>query len=170
VDPERDDLLDRWTAVRPDLDPSPLATVGRVIVLAQFLERSVDAALARHGLNLGQFDILATIRRSGSPTGLTPKQLLKSVVLSSGGMTSRLDKLEYAGLVKRHDDPDDRRGVLVALTAKGLKKIDAATATRFEEAERSCPELPAEEREQLADLLRAWLRQIDTASLSKCAS
>ena len=157
------DLIDRmneqWKAVRPDLDPEPLEVVGRVIVLAQHLERSVNEALAAHGLTLGQFDILATLRRN--PDGrLTPTQLLRSVVLSSGGMTNRLDRLEQAGWIRREADPEDRRGVVVALTPAGRKLIDAATETRFAEANRSLPALNPSELDLLKRLLRQWLTSI----------
>ncbi len=155
-----DDLLKGWRAARPDLDPAPLATVGRVIVLAKHLERSVEAALGAHGLALGQFDILATLRRQGPRGALAPSQLLQSVMLSSGGMTNRLDKLEAAGLIARRPDANDRRGVVAELTAKGCKLIDAATATRFAEAEASQPKLSAKEKDALADLLRRWLNEI----------
>src|SRR5262245_49842790 len=128
-----DRLLAAWLAARPELDPSPLALVGRVIVLAQHLEASVGAALEKHGLTLGQFDILATLRRHGPKGGLTPSELLRSVMLSSGGMTARLDKLEEAGLITRVADAEDRRKVVIELTAKGRRVIDAATATRFAE-------------------------------------
>src|SRR5687767_3725780 len=107
------DVIDRmneqWRRVRPDLDSGPLELVGRVLVLAQHLERSVNEALAAHGLSLGQFDILATLRREGPDGRLTPTQLMQSVALSSGGMTNRLDRLEEAGLVRRVADPADRR-------------------------------------------------------------
>ncbi len=159
-----DDLLDAWRATRPDLDPNPLALVGRVIVLAKHLERSVDAALAKHHISLGQFDILATLRRAGKKGGLTPGQLLQSVMLSSGGMTSRLDKLEAAGLIDRGPDPSDRRGVMVFLTHKGRKLIDAATATRFQEAADSLPPLDAVERDLLAAQLRQWLNVVAPAA------
>jgi len=154
-----DAVLAGWKAVRPNLDPSPLGLIGRVLVLADHLQRSVDAALAKHSLSLGLFDILGTLRRNGNGKkgGMTPGQLLKAVVLSSGGLTSRLDKLEAAGLIARSDDPDDRRGVVVTLTAKGKRVIDAATATRFAEAKKSLPPLPAADRAALEDMLRAWL-------------
>ena len=153
-----DHLLAEWRAARPDLDPSPLEVVGRVIVLAQQLEESVATALAKHNLTLGQFDILATLRRKGPRGGLTPSDLLGSVLLSSGGMTARLDKLEEAGLIARTPDADDRRMVVIELTPKGKRMIDAATATRFEEAKASLPPLSAGEMRSLAELLRKWLR------------
>ena len=152
-----DALLTAWRTARPDLDPTPLGLVGRVIVLAKRLERSVDAALQKHGLTLGQFDILATLRRSGMKGGLTPTQLLESVVLASGGMTARLDHLAKEELIARKGDASDRRKVVSELTAKGRKLIDAATTTRFEEAKRSLPDLKASELKELEALLRAWL-------------
>jgi DNA-binding MarR family transcriptional regulator len=159
------DLIDRmneqWRAARPDLDPSPLEVVGRVIVLAQYLERSVNEALARHGLTLGQFDILATLRRRPDDR-LTPTQLMQSVMLSSGGMTNRLDRLEEAGWIRRQADPVDRRGVVVELTPAGRKLIDAATETRFAEARNSLPPLDGNEMREMKLLLRKWLATISS--------
>jgi DNA-binding MarR family transcriptional regulator len=154
-----DEVLAGWRRVHPTLDPDALGLIGRVLILAKSLEASVESALQKHDLSLGQFDILATLRRNTEFRGLTPTQLLQSVVLSSGGMTSRLDKLEAAGLIEREADPTDRRGTIVILTAKGKKKIDAATATRFEEARQSAPDLGDVERQQLEDLLRTWMIQ-----------
>jgi DNA-binding MarR family transcriptional regulator len=157
------DLIDRmneqWRAARPDLDPGPLEVVGRVIVLAQYLERSVNEALAPHGLTLGQFDILATLRRRPDDR-LTPTQLMQSVMLSSGGMTNRLDRLEEAGWIRREPDPEDRRGVVVGLTRKGRELIDAATETRFAEARDSLPPFDANEMREMRRLLRKWLANV----------
>jgi DNA-binding MarR family transcriptional regulator len=152
-----DRMIVAWRRALPGLDPSPLGLVGRVIVLAQHLERSVNAALARHGLTLGQFDILATLRRHGPKGGLAPGRLLENVMLSSGGMTARLTRLEQDGLIRRLPDPSDRRGVIVELTPKGRKLIEAAAATRFEEAAESLPPLSGPERNALAGLLGRWL-------------
>lgn len=155
-----DRLLAKWREARPDLDPSPLEVVGRVIVLAQHLERSVESALERHGLSLGQFDILATLRRHGKRGGLTPTQLLESVVLSSGGLTARLDALEGSGFIKRKANPADRRMVVIELTSKGRRVIDHATKTRFAEAKASLPLLTENETATLTGLLRRWLAQV----------
>ena len=157
-----DRMIDGWRAALPALDPAGLELVGRVIVLAQHLERSATAALRDYGLSLGQYDILATLRRHGPKGGLTPKKLLASVMLSSGGMTGRLDQLERAGLVARRPDPADRRGVVVELTARGRKTIDTAAAARFAEAERSMPPLSADESRVLTKLLRKWLSEIES--------
>jgi len=152
-----DSMMDDWLAVRPDLDPSPLGLVGRVIVLARHLERSVELALKPHGLTLGQFDILATLRRHEPLGGMNPTMLCANVMLSTGGMTNRLDRLEEAGWIARKSDPTDRRGVVVILTTRGRHTINAATATRFAEADASLPELSENEREKLTDYLRRWL-------------
>ena len=161
---DREDIIDQmnalWQRERPDLDADPLEVVGRVIVIAQYLERSVNAALEPHGLSLGQFDILATLRRQGIRGRMTPTQLMKSVMLSSGGLTNRVDRLEQAGWVVREADPDDRRGVVVGLTKKGRELIDAATETRFAEAESSLPSINRKETKELANVLRKWLQEL----------
>ncbi|MGL4421853.1 MAG: MarR family winged helix-turn-helix transcriptional regulator [Gemmataceae bacterium] len=152
-----DELLAAWKVIRPDVDAHPLGVVGRVILLARHLEKDVEAALAKHELSLGQFDILATLRRNGGDTGMTPGQLLEAVMLSSGGMTNRLDRLEQAGLIARQADPDDRRGIRVRLTAKGRRVIDAATVTRMDSARDALPPISARDRAQLEKWLRVWL-------------
>ncbi len=159
--PDRlDAILAGWRAAHPGTDPSPLEVIGRVIVLARHLEKSVELALVKHELTLGQFDILATLRRHSPKGGLPPRELLKSVALSSGGMTARLDTLESAGLIARRADPGDRRMVKIELTAKGKRVIDAATVTRFANAKAALPAMSPEELENLAGLLRKWLNEI----------
>jgi DNA-binding MarR family transcriptional regulator len=154
-----DAVIAGWRAALPNLDPSALEVVGRVLVLAEHLQRTANAALAEHGLTLGEFDILGTLRRRGEG-GMTPTQLLRWVVLTSGGMTARLDNLEEAALIQRHPDANDRRMVVIELTAKGKRVIDAATATRFEDAKQSLPPLNANEMDTLAGLLRRWLANV----------
>ncbi|MCS7022523.1 MAG: MarR family transcriptional regulator [Gemmataceae bacterium] len=152
-----DELIRAWQQVRPDLDPSPLHLVGRILVLAQRLEEGVAAVLAPFGLTLGQFDILATLRRHGPQGGLTPTELLHSVVLSSGGLTARLDGLAAAGLIERRPAAHDRRKVFIHLTPLGRQVIDAATEARFQQARQSLPPLSPREQELLVTLLRRWL-------------
>jgi len=152
------DLVDRsikqWSVQRPDLDASAIGVVSRTLILAGRLERCADRALAVHGLTLWQLDVLGAIARSGPPYALHPKQLSRSVYLSSGAMTNRIDRLEQAGLVERKADPEDRRAVLVALTPKGLALTQQAIAARFEEADANIAVLSSKERKVLANLLR----------------
>lgn len=157
-----DRIICRWKAALPGLDPTPLEVVGRVLVLAQRLEKSVSEVLQPFGLTLGQFDILATLRRNGPAGELSPRELLKNIALSSGGMTARLDKLEQAGFVLRKPDPNDRRMLTIELTAKGREVIESAAAARFEEARDSLPPFEAEELETLSTLLRRWLAATST--------
>ncbi len=159
-----DEMNAAWKRELPELDPSPLEIVGRAIVIAKYLERSVNTALEPLGLTLGQFDILATLRRQGPAGKMTPTQLMKSVMLSSGGMTNRIDRLEQAGLLQREEDPNDRRGVVVGLTVKGREIIEKGAGARFAEAKGSLPALNGKQSKEFGAILRSWLMQLTRPS------
>src|SRR5262247_3010572 len=125
---EVDDLVAAWQAQRPDLDVEPLQVLSRVSRLARHLDRARRAAFAAHGLETWEFDVLSALRRQGSPYQLSPGALLRATLVTSGTMTNRIDRLEASGLVRRHDDPQDKRGVLVELTGDGMRRVDAAVA------------------------------------------
>jgi DNA-binding MarR family transcriptional regulator len=110
-----------------------------------------------HGLEPGWHDVLATLRRTGAPFRLRPTDLMDALMLTSSGTTKRLDRLERAGLIAREPDPTDRRGTLIALTEKGRELIDGVTAAHLANEERLLAALAADEREQLAGLLRKLL-------------
>lgn len=147
-------FIEQWQRERPDLEPSPLAVVSRVLMLAKWLEQSADRALARFGLSLWQFDVLAALRRSGAPFRLSPTQLMQLVTLTSGAMTNRIDRLEEVGLVVREPDPSDRRGVLIRLTAEGRRLVDEAIAVRLEDARQNLAGFSRAEQKDLAGFLR----------------
>src|SRR5436305_15290797 len=113
---EVDDLVAAWRAERPDLDVQPLQVLSRVSRLARHLDRARRAAFAAHGLEPWGFDVLSALRRQGPPYQLSPGALLHATLVTSGTMTNRIDRLADAGLVSRHRHPQDKRGVLVALT------------------------------------------------------
>lgn len=142
-------LIEQWKRERPDLDASPMGVAGRVLRLSVWLERRVEATLSEFDLTLWQFDVLATLRRFGEPYALSPKELMREVMLSSGAMTNRIDRLEARGLVERRPAPSDRRSVQIQLTAAGRRLIDRAIAARFEEAREAAELLGARERESL---------------------
>jgi DNA-binding MarR family transcriptional regulator len=121
-----DEVVAQWREQRPDLDPAPMATFTRLWRAARVADEKLLGVFGQHGLEAGWFDVLATLRRAGDPHRLSAGTLARGLVMSTGGMTKRLDKLEAAGLVERSPDPADRRGVLVSLTPRGLKVIDAA--------------------------------------------
>ena len=125
---EVDDLVAAWQAERPDLDVTPLQVLSRVSRLARHLDRARRAAFAGHDLEPWEFDVLAALRRQGPPYELSPGALLRTTLVTSGTMTNRVDRLEQAGLVRRRPDPEDKRGVLVTLTAAGQTRVDAALA------------------------------------------
>ncbi|MET9934808.1 MULTISPECIES: MarR family transcriptional regulator [unclassified Streptomyces] len=153
-----DAITDQWAAVRPDLDTVPMAVFGRIYRLANAMGDRVTKAYAPHGVARGEFDVLATLRRSGEPYTLSPRELSATLMITTGGMTGRLDRLERAGLLDRSPDPNDRRGLRVTLSERGRELVDRAVADGLAE-QRAALEaaLGTEEAEQLAGLLRKLL-------------
>jgi len=156
-----DTILAEWRRERPDLDVAPLGVLGRLFRTASLADAELADAIAAHDLQPGWFDLLAALRRSGAPFELTPARLLRSTLLSSGGMTKRLDRLAGAGLVARRPDPSDRRGTLVALTAKGKAVVDEAVVTHLSNEERILRSLSPTQRLALDDLLRVLLTDLE---------
>lgn len=156
-----DHILEQWAQQRPDLDVSPMGIIGRMSRLSRFLERSIAAVLTRYGLNEPQFAVLAALRRAGPPHTLSPTDLYNGLLVSSGAMTNRLERLAAAGLVERVPDPADGRSLLVALTGKGQRVINEAVAAHTANEHRLLSSLTATERAQLADVLRRLLLQFE---------
>lgn len=155
-------ILRQWSVERPDLDVSAMGVFGRLSRAARMLDRSLAQTFGRYGLNGGEFDVLATLRRAGGSRGLTPTELYRSMMLSSAAMTNRIDRLEERGLVARGPDPDDRRGVRIRLTAEGLELIEGAVAAHVDGEERLLAALNGEERQQLAQLLSKLMSSMQT--------
>ena len=161
VSDEVDDIVARWRAERPDLDVTPLQVLSRVSRLARHLDRARRAAFAAHGLEAWEFDVLSALRRQGEPYQLSPGALLRATLVTSGTMTNRIDRLAARGLVRRHPDPQDKRGVLVELTNAGLRSVDAAMADLLERERGLLGALPAGQQRDLAGLLRVLLAPFD---------
>ena len=152
-----DAIIEQWATVRPDLDTAAMEVFGRVFRLARTMGDRMEKAYAPHGISRGEFDVLATLRRSDAPYTLSPRQLSATLMLTTGGMTGRLDKLERAGLLRRSPDPHDRRGLQVTLTDKGLRLIDEAVTAGLAVQTEALAHLDEERTGQLADLLRELL-------------
>ena len=157
-----DRILAQWRRERPDLDVSPMGLLGRLFRVVQLANAALGESLAGgYELQPGWFDLLAALRRAGAPYELNPTQLMQATMLSSGGMTKRLDRLAEAGLVERRPDPADRRGTLVRLTRRGRSTIDKAVATHLANEDRLLRSLAAADRRALDRLLRTLLADLE---------
>ena len=121
-----DAILAQWHRERPDLDVSPMGPIGRIKRCAALLQRRLDETFAEFGLSYWEFDVLATLRRSGAPHCLAPTTLFSTLMVTSGTMTHRMGKLEASGWIARLPNPADARSLLVQLTPAGLALIDRA--------------------------------------------
>ena len=152
-----DKILAQWQRERPDLDVSPMGIIGRMGRLAKHLERAIQETFSEFGLTVGEFDVLAALRRSGQPYQLSPTELFNTLMVSSGTMTHRIDRLEQAELVRRIPDPSDRRGLQIELTDRGLSVIEKAVEAHVVNEHRIVEVLETSEREALIELLRKLL-------------
>jgi DNA-binding MarR family transcriptional regulator len=156
-----DAILGQWRRERPDLDVRALGVLGRLFRVAHLADAHLSSGLSEYGLQPGWFDLLAALRRAGRPYELNPTELMRTTMLSSGGMTKRLDRMAEAGLVERRPDPKDRRGTLVGLTAHGRSIVDDAIVTHLANESRLLQSLSPTERRTLDRLLRALLADLD---------
>jgi DNA-binding MarR family transcriptional regulator len=154
---EVDALVDAWRRERPDLDVVPMEVLSRISRVAHHLDRRRAVAFSAHGLEPWEFDVLAALRRSGTPYQLTPGQLLLETLVTSGTMTNRVDRLAARELVKRDDHPGDRRGVLVRLTDQGREAVDGALADLLAAERGMLGDLSDTERSHLVGALRQLL-------------
>jgi DNA-binding MarR family transcriptional regulator len=165
---EIDRIVGEWNRARPDLDVSPTHALQRITRLSLLQEASFARVFATYGISFGEYLVLVALFRAGPPYRMNPTALFNAVILSSGAMTNRLDRLESIGLVERLPDPTDRRGRRVALSERGLELVDAAVVDHLANEERLLAALDGDEREQLAGLLRKLLlsepfRELDPA-------
>lgn len=152
-----DRILLQWRAERPDLDVTPMGVLGRLKRLDSYLRSGLDKVYAANGLNAASFDVLATLRRSGAPYALSPKELMGQTMVTSGTMTNRIDRLEQAGLVKRRRDDTDGRASIVALTDAGFSLIDRIIGDHVANQHRLVEPLDSADLKTLENLLKKWL-------------
>ena len=153
-----DRKLDEWLdQLPPGVDPTVEGIVDRIGVISKKLMRTFDETLAEFGLNHGEWSVLGYLRRTGAPHRRSPGELAEQAGLSSGAMTSRLDKLEAAGLVRRLPDPNDRRALRVELTQVGHETWERSANAQAVKEALVTSALDADEREQLNNLLRRLL-------------
>lgn len=149
-----DRLRAQWARELPDLDTSPMEILGRIYRLSNLVRPSIEATFADFGLDRGEFDVISTLRRSGPPYRLTPTELYTSLMISSGGLTHRLARLDRAGLIRREPSPEDGRSLLVCLTEEGRGRAEAAFRADMESETKFLADLDPADREALRGLLR----------------
>lgn len=158
VSAELQDDVDRFRAQRkresPDINTEPMAIFGRIYRISNRIAPHMEALFAEYGLERGEFDVLASLQRSGPPYQLSPTELYTALMISSGGLTHRLQRLEKAGLVRRTPSPSDGRSMLVGLTDEGYRRVKDAFARDMALEQSWLKPLSKAERETLAGLLR----------------
>jgi DNA-binding MarR family transcriptional regulator len=154
---EVDLILAAWARELPGVDVTPLGSLSRISRLAKHLDRARRDAFAAQELEVWEFDVLAALRRQGRPYVLSPGELIRSTLSTSGTMTNRVNRLEARGLVIRQPNHDDRRGVLVKLTDEGRDRVQQALAELLAYERRVLSAIEPEQREELARLLRRLL-------------
>ena len=154
-------IQQEWARERPDVDVSPQGVIGRLHRLAGYLTEELCVVYRKHGLGEGDFDVLATLRRAGAPFERAPGELAEHTMVTTGGMTKRIDRLERAGLVTRRASERDGRGRVVALTPKGRDVIDRAFTDHMANERRLLGELTSHEAEELKSILTTWLARFE---------
>lgn len=156
-----DKILAQWNQERPDLNVTPMGLVGRISRISSRLNREMEKTFAAHRLNYASFDVLATLRRSGPPYGLSPGDLLATMMVTSGTMTNRIDQLVKAGMVERKNNPEDGRSVIIALTDKGFAIVDETVTAHVETITKVTSGLPKEKSELLNGLLSELMQTLE---------
>lgn len=155
-------ILEQWSAERPDLDVSPVGIIGRLHRLAARLTEELNVVYRRFGLGEGDFDVLVTLRRQGGDYSLTCSALAESTMVTSGGMTKRIDRLEAAGLVRRRPSATDGRSRPVQLTPAGHDLVNVAFEAHVANEYRLVAGLDERERTELAGILSRWLTALES--------
>lgn len=156
-----DAVVEQWRRERPDLDTTAMASLGRLARVQRLVTKRLEDVFAEHELESWEFDVLATLRRAGPPHALTPGSLLEQMMLSSGAMTNRIDRLAARGLVERRPHPDDGRAVLVALTDQGFERIERAVTDHVANELDILSHLDESQQAELDMLLRRLLGALD---------
>lgn len=152
----------QWARELPDLDTTPTAILGRAYRLSNLVRPSIEETFASFGLDRGEFDVISTLRRSGPPYRLTPTALYRSLMITSGGLTHRLGRLEKAGMVRREKVAEDGRSLLVVLTELGFQRAEDALRADMASEAQFLASLDPARRVALAELLKELLETLES--------
>jgi DNA-binding MarR family transcriptional regulator len=152
-----DQVVAKWKRERPDYELAPVEIIGRAGRIMEYVDRSLEAKFEEFGLSRSGFDVLATLRRNGPPYKMTQRDLMRSLLRTSGSMSLRIDALERQGLVARTEDENDRRSMFVTLTARGSDLLERVIPEHLANEWTLLSGLSTAERTELTSLLRKWL-------------
>lgn len=155
-------IIAQWHREKPEFDTGPMALFGALARAFLLTSPVIEKFMAKHGVARGMFDVLAALRRAGSPYRLQPSKLSKSLMLSGAGMTNRLDRLEVMRLIVRRPEPKDRRSVRIQLTPKGLQLVEKLIPRLVEIEKEIVSDFGEANIKKLTQLLVALNRKIDT--------
>ena len=156
-----DKIIANWKRERPDYDLAPVEVIGRVGRVMEYIDRALEAKFEEFGISRAIFDVLATLKRNGPPYKLTQRELMRSLLRTSGSMSLRIDALERAGYVERESDENDRRSVFVSLTGEGSQLLDRIIPDHLANEATLLTGLTNADRVALASLLRKWLISLE---------
>ena len=156
-----DTVIAKWKQERPEYDLAPVEIIGRAGRIMEYVDRAIETKFEEFGISRASFDVLATLRRNGPPYKMTQRELMRSLLRTSGSMSLRIDALEREDLVKREQVEDDRRSVFVILTKKGSKLLDTVVPEHLANETTLLTGLSNSERVELASLLRKWLTTLE---------
>ncbi len=159
-----DAIVSQWAEIRPDLDSTPIAIVGRISRLSRLIDRRLSENFARFGLDDWMYDVMATLYRIGPPHELTPGDLVRRTMVTTGAITNRLDRLEQRGFISRRPSPLDRRSVIVALTGAGIATVEEVAPSHLDVERELIAPLSERQRSELASDLRRLLRALGDRS------
>jgi DNA-binding MarR family transcriptional regulator len=152
-----DRVREQWARHSPELDTAPIGVVARIGRLQEYLDRGMERLFAEHGLSRSAWDVLASLRRTGSPYQLRPSDLADTLMRTSGAITHTLRRLEHGGLIERVSNPADLRNLFVRLTPAGKDLVDRVAPLHLANEQRMLAALSTDDREALAGLLRQLL-------------
>lgn len=163
-------IVGQWRKERPDLDASPLLVIGRIARLANKLDDALRPPFAAEGLNNGDFDVLAALRRTGAPYELRHRDLTAAVLVTPGAVTKRVDRLARQGLVTRQPDDEDGRGQRIRLTRQGARFVDRMIEVHLRIEAQLLQGLGERERDELARLLGRLAASLDASAADSSAA
>lgn len=154
-------IVERWSEIEPDIDPSPMLVIGRIGRIAVMVDAALRPVFAEAGLSDGDFDLLAALRRQGPPHDASPGELTAAMLVTSGATSKRIDRLERQGHVERRVSTGDARGRVVSLTRSGRHLVDELMVLHMENEARLLAGLTTDERTDLASLLERLASYIE---------